>query len=180
MKDFKNCLTAQADGTMVQAVTGDAASTSYIDFGKADIKPTTGKMWLVVKSVAAFNTLTSMEINIETDSDSGFATALKQILKTQFALAQLTAGALLVNIPLPASHPQIVGLAALSSQTVEQGIQAIANYIFTRQPIFHIKTSSDKNSMFIDVVVTKNVRALHRPFVEVAMLVMQNAIEYRE
>lgn len=102
MLDNKNILTIQTDGTITQAITGDADSTSHIDWDKANIQITSGKAWLLVKSIAAFNTLTSLEIIIETDTDNGFATALKQILAFHFALAQLTAGATLINIPLPA------------------------------------------------------------------------------
>ncbi len=102
MLDNKNILTIQTDGTITQDITGDAASTSHIDFDKANIQITSGKAWLIVKSIAAFNTLTSLEILLETDVDNGFATSLKQILAFHFALASLTAGATLINIPLPA------------------------------------------------------------------------------
>jgi hypothetical protein len=100
--DNKNSFTVQSDGTDAQTFTGDSVSTNLIDFDKANIQITSGKAVLVIKSIAAFDALTSLEILVETDTDSGFATALKQILSFHFALAQLTAGALLVNIPLPA------------------------------------------------------------------------------
>lgn len=102
MFDNKNIFTIQTDGTITQDITGDADSTSHIDFDKANIQITSGKAWLIVKSIAAFNTLTSLEIILETDTDNGFATALKQILTFHFALAQLVAGATLISIPLPA------------------------------------------------------------------------------
>ncbi len=102
MFDNKNIFTIQTDGTITQDITGDEDSTSYIDFDKADIQITSGKAWLIVKVIAAFNTLTSLEVILETDTDAAFATALKQILTFHFALGKLTAGALLINIPLPA------------------------------------------------------------------------------
>lgn len=101
--DNKNHFTVQSDGTQAQTFTGDNVSTNLIDFDKAAIKPTSGKLTLVVKSIAAFDALTSLEILVETDSDSGFGTTLKQILSFHFLLAALSAGALLINIPLPAA-----------------------------------------------------------------------------
>jgi len=102
MHDNKNSFSVQSDGTDAQTFTGDSVSTNQIDFDKANIELTSGKLWLVVKSIAAFDALTSLEILLETDTDSGFATALKQILAFHFALASLSAGSLLINIPLPA------------------------------------------------------------------------------
>lgn len=101
MFDNKNSFTVQSDGTDAQTFTGDNVSTNYIDFDKANIVMTNGKAQLVVKTVAAFDALTSLEILLETDTDSGFATALKQILSYHFLLAALTAGQTLINIPLP-------------------------------------------------------------------------------
>lgn len=106
MLDLRNCFTyAYSAGTWadyLQALTGDAASTNYVNLDAAGVvmsggaKPT----WLIVRVGAAFVTLTSLEIAIETDSDSGFATALKEVAKWEFALASMTAGALLINQPL--------------------------------------------------------------------------------
>lgn len=100
--DNKNSFTVQSDGTDAQTFTGDTDSTNYIDFDKADIKPTSGGAWLIIKSIAAFDALTTLEMKLVTDTDSGFATALKEVLTFNFALGSLSAGALLVNIPLPA------------------------------------------------------------------------------
>lgn len=101
--DNKNTFTVQSDGTFAQTFTGDNVSTNYIDFDKANSQITSGKAWLVVKTLAAFDALTSLEILLETDTDAAFATALKQILSYHFLLAALGAGQTLINIPLPAN-----------------------------------------------------------------------------
>ena len=105
MIDVRNCFTyAYSAGTFAdfaQALTADAASTNVIDFS-ANAKVTAGMTkppWLVVRVVAAFVTLTSLEIALETDTDSGFATVLKEIMTWHFALGKMTAGALLINQP---------------------------------------------------------------------------------
>lgn len=82
---------------------GDEASTNIIDLGVAGIKIAGGKKspWLIVRVGTAFATLTSLEILLETDSDSGFATNKKQILTWHFLAATMSVGAMLINQPLP-------------------------------------------------------------------------------
>lgn len=87
-----------------QAITADAASTNYIDLKVGDLNIAGGskKAYIVAYvGTADFATTVSIEIRLQTDTDSGFATALKDTLLGRFALAELTAGALLLNIPFP-------------------------------------------------------------------------------
>jgi hypothetical protein len=103
MYDINNVFTHQGDGTLVQAVTADAASTNLIDLDAAGVNVGGAKkgLYIVIKSTVAFLTTVSIEIQLQTDSDSGFATTLKEIQAWRFLLAQMTAGALLVNQALP-------------------------------------------------------------------------------
>ncbi len=102
--NFSYAYSAGTFADYIQALTGDAASTNLINLG-ANAKVISGMtkpIWLIVRvGTAAFNTLTSLEIALETDTAVGFATALKEIRMWHFALAKLTAGALLINQPLP-------------------------------------------------------------------------------
>ena len=106
MYDINNVFTyaysAGANADNYQTITADAASTNLIDLDSADIKLGAGKpMYIIAKVGAAFATTVSMEIRLQTDTASGFSTALKDYLLGRWALAQLTAGALLLNIPMP-------------------------------------------------------------------------------
>ncbi len=102
MFDAMNCFTLQTDGTLVQAITGDAVSTNILNLDVAGISPVNPSIgpYIIIKVVLAFVTLTSLEIKLETASDAS-ETDLKQIAKWEFALASLTAGALIVNQMLP-------------------------------------------------------------------------------
>lgn len=105
MIDIRNCFTYEySAGTFAdyaQSLTGDAASTNVINLtANAIVMAGMSKPpWLIVRVVEAFVTLTTLEIALETDTDSGFATALKEIMTWNFALASMTAGALLINQP---------------------------------------------------------------------------------
>jgi len=107
MIDIKTCFSyAYSAGTVddfYEDITTDAASTNYIDLQKAGINITGGSKppWLVVRVGTVFATLTSLEILLETDSDSGFATTKRQIGMWHFLTASMTAGALIINQPLP-------------------------------------------------------------------------------
>jgi hypothetical protein len=102
MYDVNNCFTHDGAGGLVQALTGDAASTNYIDLDAAGLNIAGGKpIYLVCRVVSAFVTLTTLEILLENDEDSGFATSLIQVLMWRYTLAQLTAGALIINQALP-------------------------------------------------------------------------------
>lgn len=106
MIDINNCFTyaysAATYADFAQALTGDSASTNYIDLDAAGLNIASGRpQFLVLRVYAAFVTLTSLEIFLENDEDSGFATTLIQINMWRFLLAQMTAGALLINQALP-------------------------------------------------------------------------------
>jgi len=108
MIDIPTCFTyAFSDGSkddFFQAVTADAASTNIIDLDKAGINIGAAKNmpFLVVRvGDVAFDTTVSINIRVQTDSDDGFATTLRDIMQVRIALAQLTAGALVVNQVLP-------------------------------------------------------------------------------
>lgn len=104
MFDAKNCFTLQTDGTLVQDITANAASTNILDLdvaGISAVNPSVGP-YLILRSITAFaGSLVSLEVYLETDSDSAFATTLKQIQIWRFTEAQLAAGALLINQQLP-------------------------------------------------------------------------------
>jgi hypothetical protein len=105
MIDLKTCFTyAYSAGTSAdffQAITSDAASTNIIDLDTAGISIAGARPpWVVVRVGTVFATLTSLEILLETDSDSAFGTTLKQVAKWELAAATMTAGALIVNQPI--------------------------------------------------------------------------------
>jgi Na+/serine symporter len=103
MYDINNVFTHDGAGTLPQTVTVDAASTNIIDLDAAGVNVGGKKkgLYIVIKSIAAFATTVSIEIQLQTDSDSGFATTLREIQMWRFLVAQMTAGALLVNQALP-------------------------------------------------------------------------------
>lgn len=74
-----------------QAITATAASTNLIDLTKArDIGKGT-PIPLLIQCVETFNNLTSLKIDIETDDNSGFASA-KVVASHTVVLADLKAG----------------------------------------------------------------------------------------
>lgn len=88
-----------------QAITASAASTNYVDLGALGSIPgpltTTqvrdlgkgNRIPILIQVTEAFATLTSLKVAVQTDSDSGFATALTTVFETEaIALASLTAG----------------------------------------------------------------------------------------
>lgn len=82
-----------------QAITADAASTDYIDTlvaGIGDGEP----LRFVVHSVAAFNTLTSMNIKLQSDDNSSFSSASDDIT-VNVLLAGLAANTKVVDVRLP-------------------------------------------------------------------------------
>jgi len=116
MFDANNCFTIQTDGTLVQAVTADAASTNIIDLDVAGLNIAAGArpIYLILKAITPDSSggCVSMEVFLETDSDSGFATTKKEIQMWRFlgnnsgSGSQLTAGALLINQPLLVANYQ--------------------------------------------------------------------------
>lgn len=83
-----------------QAITANAASTDVIDRGDTKDVGRAGDIPLLVHVTETFNNLTSLAIAIQTDSDSGFGTAVTLATVT-VALADLKAGYQLPIITLP-------------------------------------------------------------------------------
>jgi len=108
MYDSKNSFTETlSTGVKAQTFTGDSDSTNQINLDKAGISIAGGKgQYLVARVIAAFNTLTSLEIILETDSDTGFATTPKEVFAINIALADLAAGALIINQQIPVQKYQ--------------------------------------------------------------------------
>ena len=108
MFDIKNCFTAAlATNVLPQTFTGDGTSTNSLDLDKAGIAIAGGKgQYLVIKSIAAFNTLTSLEIILQSSDVTGFGSGLKEVFAINIALADLSAGALLVNQQIPVQKYQ--------------------------------------------------------------------------
>lgn len=82
-----------------QAITADAASTDYLDSTVAQIGDGDG-LRLVVTVGTAFDNLTSLAIKLQSDDNSSFSSASDDATVTVL-LAALTAGAKVVDIPLP-------------------------------------------------------------------------------
>ena len=107
MMDLGNVFTyaysAGTDADLAQAVTAAAASTNYIDLDVAglDIVGSKGPYLIVKVGADDFETTVSIAIRLQTDTDSAFGTALKDVAQWRFTLAQMTAGALLINQMLP-------------------------------------------------------------------------------
>lgn len=100
---FTYTFSAATQADMFQTVTADAETDNVIDLDKANIRLGAGKpLWIVAKIGAVdWATIVSLEIRLQTDTDDGFATALKDYLLGRWTRANLTAGSLLLNIPLP-------------------------------------------------------------------------------
>ena len=103
MWDVLNMFTYQTDGTLVQDITADAASTNVIDLDKADIDISSGQksVFLVAKVVEAFagGSLTSLEVLFETSTE--VAGTYIQLLQRNVLKAQLVAGAAIYNQQFP-------------------------------------------------------------------------------
>jgi hypothetical protein len=84
-----------------QAVTISAASTDYIDLGKAG-DAYGNELYVVARVGTAFANATSMQISIQTDTDSGFATALETLVSSPVILeAALTENTEVFKVRLP-------------------------------------------------------------------------------
>ena len=110
MFDMYNCFTAVlTTGVIPQDITTQAASTNYIDLDVANVRIAGGKgQFLIVRVGTAFtaSSATGLDIRLETDTASGFATALKQVFSVNIPNASLTAGKLLINQQLPVQKYQ--------------------------------------------------------------------------
>ncbi len=111
MIDINNVFTytfsAATEADLFETVTTDSASANLIDLDSANIKLGAGKpMYIIARVGTIFTDIVSLEIRMQTDTDSAFGTALKDYILGRWALAQLTAGALLLNIPMPVMQYQ--------------------------------------------------------------------------
>lgn len=113
--------TIASDGTRSgQAITATAISTNVIDTRAlsgsptlADLGTTGTPVYLVVQVGAAFNTLTSLTITLESDSTANLATsATVHFSSGAILLAALTANTTLLRIPLPvgATYERYLGV----------------------------------------------------------------------
>lgn len=106
MIDIKTCFTyAYSAGTYAdfyQTVTAEAKSTNVIDLTVAGIKIAGGARppWLIVKVGTAAASCVSLEIKLLTATAANLTTGAKEVKLFRFLLAQMTAGALLINEPL--------------------------------------------------------------------------------
>ncbi len=100
---FTYAFSAGDETDMFQSVTADAASTNLIDLDKANIKLGAGKAMYIIARIGSVDwaTIASLEIKLQTDTASTFNVAVKDYILGRWALAELTAGALLLNIPMP-------------------------------------------------------------------------------
>jgi len=113
--------TVAADGTKsAQAITATAISTNVIDLRQPGGTPATadngimggGGLWLVIQTLAAFNTLTSLTITLESDSTANLATAAVVHFSTgAILLAALTANTVLARVVVPSgSYKRYLGV----------------------------------------------------------------------
>lgn len=107
MYDINNVFTyaysAGTEADMFQSVTADAESTNAIDLDSANIKLGAGKPMYIIARIgsADWATIASLEIRLQTDTADTFNVAVKDYILGRWAVGQLTAGALLLNIPMP-------------------------------------------------------------------------------
>lgn len=85
-----------------QAITATAASTDVVDLGLGDIgKSQDQAPWLFVRTVAAFNTLTSLNIKLQTSVDAAFTSPIDLPINLEVLLASLTANTEQIKARLP-------------------------------------------------------------------------------
>lgn len=83
-----------------QAITATAASTDVIDTGQSKDMGKGGNIPLLIQVTEAFNNLTSLTIEVQTDSDSAFGTPAT-LFSLVVPLASLTLGYQTPVITLP-------------------------------------------------------------------------------
>jgi hypothetical protein len=83
-----------------QAITATAASTDIIDRGDTKDVGRAGDIPLLIQVVEAFNTLTSLTIDLQTDDNSGFSTP-RSLFQVVVPLADLKLGYQIPVITLP-------------------------------------------------------------------------------
>lgn len=102
----------ESDATFsaAQALTATAASTNYVD--RQTLGDGTDGAFIVVSSPVILDSAgdaATLNIAIESDSDSGFATALVQNLEINLAESVLTAG-IIAKLPIPLGLKRYVRL----------------------------------------------------------------------
>lgn len=90
-----------------QAVTVSAASTNSINLQKISALDRYD-MRLRATVNTAFAGGTSLQVKVQTDDNSGFSSATDIAMGQVIALANLTAGAVLLDIPFPANGEQYI------------------------------------------------------------------------
>lgn len=97
-----------ANGTRsAQAITATAVSTNVLDSRQSGLPATVDMgvgyptVWLIVNVVQAFNTLTSLQIDLLSDSNSNMSTSPVTHFSKTVLLAGLTAGAQVVRVQIP-------------------------------------------------------------------------------
>lgn len=93
-----------------QAITATAASADHIDLGPLGGTPTANlirnigvgeEIYLVVRVGQAFNTLTSLTVDVQTDDNTGFSSAAVVATTGAIPLARLTANTIVRVFALP-------------------------------------------------------------------------------
>lgn len=97
----------------LQAITATAASADTIDLGPLSGTPTANtirnigvgeEIYLVVRVGQAFNTLTSLTVDVQTDDNTGFSSATVVATTGAIPLAQLTANTVVRVFALPPAN----------------------------------------------------------------------------
>ena len=94
-----------------QAITASAASVDQIDLGPLGQGQTIRDIgvgysqYLVIRTVAAFNNLTSLTFALQTDDNSGFSSATQVWASAAIPLASLTANRVQAIVNLPPGVP---------------------------------------------------------------------------
>lgn len=97
-----------------QAITANAASVDQIDLGPLGGNPAVnafrdigvgGGAYLVVKTVAGFNNLTSLTVALQTDDNAAFSSPVTVWTSQAIPLASLTANRVLAIVNLPPGVP---------------------------------------------------------------------------
>ena len=97
----------------LQAITATAASADTIDLGPLSGTPTANlirnigvgeEIYLVIRVGQAFNTLTSLTVDVQTDDNTAFSSAAVVATTGAIPLAQLTANTIVRVLALPPAN----------------------------------------------------------------------------
>jgi hypothetical protein len=113
---FSGAIAASGART-AQAITATANSTNVLDTRQSglpaleDLGVGYPTVWLIVNVVQAFNTLTSLKIDLVSDSASSLASSPVTHFSKTILLAGLTAGAQVVRVQIPSDlYKEFMGL----------------------------------------------------------------------